>query len=173
MTQETFKAVVEPSQPQRPPGNLRGLEQLAWLMDRAITIPGTRITVGLDALLGLLPVGGDFMTGLIQTGIVLVALFHYRVPRAVAARMAANVLLDTTLGAIPVLGDLFDVFFKANTRNLQLLQQVQVDRSQKQQVATWSSIAYLVFLGLALLAMLALLLIGFLTVVAWLFRSGR
>jgi len=46
----------------------RGLEQLAWLMDRAITIPGTNISIGLDALLGLLPVGGDVMTGIIQTG---------------------------------------------------------------------------------------------------------
>jgi len=82
MTQASFKPIVEPRQPDRP--NVRGLEQIAWLMDRAITIPGTRITVGLDALLGLLPVGGDVLTGLIQTGIVLVALFHYRVPRAVA-----------------------------------------------------------------------------------------
>ena len=93
MTRISFKPTVEPAR--RPPADFRGLEQLAWLMDRAIRIPGTNIPVGLDALLGLLPVGGDVMTGLIQTGIVLAALFHYRVPRAVAARMAANVLLDT------------------------------------------------------------------------------
>ena len=72
----------------------RNLERVAWLMDRAVTIPGTRITVGLDALLGLLPVGGDVLTGLVQAALVLVALNHYKVPKAVAARMMTNVLLD-------------------------------------------------------------------------------
>jgi len=171
MSQTSFKAEVEPRG--RGSAGSPGLDQLAWLMDRAIRIPGTQITVGLDALLGLLPVGGDFATGLIQTGIVLVALFHYRVPRAVAARMAANVLLDTTLGAIPFLGDVFDVFFKANTRNVQLLRQVQQDRSRHQEVNSWSSILYLGFLALALIAMLGLLLIGFISVVLWLIHMAR
>jgi len=164
----SFKPIIEPRQPTPP--HARGLEQLAWLMDRAIKIPGTNITIGLDALLGLLPIGGDVLTGVIQTGIVLVALLHYRVPRAVAARMVTNVLLDTALGAIPVLGDVFDVFFKANTRNLQLLNQVQTQRSQHQDVKSWRSIAYLTFLGFALLTMLILLLIGFFSVLAWLFH---
>jgi hypothetical protein len=169
MTQQaSFKPIVEPRRPERP--DFRGLEQLAWLMDRAITIPGTNITIGLDALLGLLPVGGDVLTGIIQTGIVLVAMYQYRVPRAVAARMAANVLLDTALGAIPVLGDAFDVFFKANTRNIRLLQQVQEQRSQNREAASWPSIAYLAFLVFALVTMLALLMIGFFAVVAWLFH---
>jgi len=110
------------------------------------------------------------MTGIIQTGIVLVAMYQYRVPRAVAARMAANVLLDTALGAIPFVGDAFDVFFKANTRNIKLLQQVQQDRSPHREASSWSSIFYLGFIILALLTMLALLLIGFFAVVAWLFR---
>src|SRR3954471_24581005 len=148
MSTPTFPAPVDPDQ--RPPREFQGVEQLAWLMDRAITIPGTRITVGLDALLGLLPVGGDVLTGIIQTAIVLVAMFQYRVPRAVAARMAANVLLDTAIGAIPFLGDAFDVFFKANTRNIRLLQQVQQQRVQHREVASWPSIAYLAFLGFAL-----------------------
>jgi len=168
MTQTVFKPIIEPRRPDRP--EFWGLEQLAWLMDRAIKIPGTNITVGLDALLGLLPVGGDVLTGIIQTGIVLIAMYQYRVPRAVAARMAANVLLDTALGAIPVLGDVFDVFFKANTRNLKLLEQVKEQRVQHREVATWPSIAYLAFLLFALVSMLALLLIGFFSVVAWLFQ---
>ena len=93
-------------------------------MDRAFKIPGTPIRVGLDAIIGLLPVGGDVVTGLIQAGIVLVAMIRYRVPKPIAARMAANVLLDIAVGSIPLVGDVFDVFFKANTRNLQLLSQV-------------------------------------------------
>src|SRR5262245_7885118 len=90
----------------------RNLERLAWLMDRAFHIPGTRIRVGIDAILGLLPVGGDVLTGLVQAGLVLVALHHYKVPKIVAARMVANVLLDIVVGAIPLLGDLFDIGFK-------------------------------------------------------------
>ena len=104
---EPLKPEVEPA-PRVAPG-LEGLDRLAWLMDRAFRIPGTPIRVGLDALLGLLPVGGDFLTGVVQVGIVLVAMVHYKVPRAVAARMAANVVLDTLVGAIPFVGDAFDV----------------------------------------------------------------
>jgi Domain of unknown function (DUF4112) len=165
----SFKPTVEP-QPD-PARDFRGLDQLAWLMDRAIKIPGTRITVGLDALLGLLPVGGDFLTGVIQSGIVLIALYHHRVPRAVAARMAANVLLDTALGAIPIVGDVFDAFFKANTRNVRLLQQLQDDRGRQRETTTWRSVAYLVFLALALLTMLTILLVGFITMVTWLIHT--
>ena len=72
---------------------------------------------GSDALLGLLPIGGDLLTGLVQAGLVLVALKYYRVPKSVAARMVGNVLLDVAVGAIPVLGDMFDAVFKANTEH--------------------------------------------------------
>ena len=113
------KVVIEPrpidGDAYRREAMARNLERLAWLMDRAFSIPGTRIAVGLDALIGLLPIGGDVLTGLVQTGLVLVALRHYKVPRTVAVRMMANVLIDIIVGAIPLLGDLFDVGFKANT----------------------------------------------------------
>ena len=147
---------------------IEGLEHLAWLMDRAFRIPGTPIHVGLDAILGLLPVGGDFLTGLVQTGLVLVALFHYRVPRPIAARMAANVLIDVAIGSIPLLGDVFDIAFKANTRNMALLNQVVREQKQNQRVSTASSIAYLVLIAAVLLTVLGLVLVGFITVVGWL-----
>ena len=95
-------------------------------MDRAVGIPGTRIRFGLDALLGLLPVGGDVLTGVVQAALVLVALHHYRVPKSIALRMMGNVVLDIAVGSIPLLGDLFDVAFKANTRNLRLLEPYRV-----------------------------------------------
>jgi hypothetical protein len=165
----THKATVIPD----PKGtrDLHGLEHLAWLMDRALKIPGTNIAVGLDALLGLLPVGGDFLTGLVQTGIVVVALYRYRVPRAVAARMAANVLIDVALGALPLVGDAFDIGFKANTRNIRLLQQVQAERSLHREPKSWPSVLLLSLLALAMVSLLALVLIGFIAVVAWLFRG--
>jgi hypothetical protein len=148
-------------------GPARTLEQIAWLMDRSIRIPGTRITVGLDAVLGLLPIGGDVLTGLVQAGVVLVALYHYRVPKAVAARMVANVAIDTALGAIPFLGDLFDVAFKANTRNLRLLNEVQQKQSQGQAIPAGPSVRYLLMIGGILGALLLLVLVGFIALVAW------
>ncbi|MBX6315486.1 MAG: DUF4112 domain-containing protein [Isosphaeraceae bacterium] len=146
------------------------LERLAWLMDRAFVIPGTNIRVGLDAILGLLPVGGDVLTGLVQTGIVLAALLHYRVPKAVAARMAANVLLDILVGSIPFVGDVFDVFFKANTRNLQLLRQVQEHQQQGKPVPSGPSVRYLLLIGGLLGATLVLVLIGFIALIIWVTR---
>jgi hypothetical protein len=141
-------------------------------MDRAIRIPGTNITVGIDALLGLLPVGGDFLTGLVQVGIVLVGLIHYRVPKAIALRMVGNVLIDVLIGAVPILGDVFDVFFKANTRNVALLRQFEEQRKQKEVVASRVSIGFIVLVAAGLIALLALVLIGFITVVGWLFRGS-
>lgn len=147
------------------------LERLAWLMDRAIPIPGTNFSVGLDAILGLFPGLGDFLTGLIQTGIVLTAVHHYRVPRAVAARMATNVLLDTTIGAIPFVGDAFDAVFKANTRNLKLLGQVRELRKAGKPVPIGASVGYLVGIAAVLIGLLALILVGLGTVIFWLYQG--
>jgi Domain of unknown function (DUF4112) len=159
----------------------RNLERLAWLMDRAFHIPGTRIRLGLDALLGLLPVGGDVLTGLVQAGIILVALRHYKVPKVVAARMAANVLLDTAVGAIPLLGDLFDIGFKANTRNVQLLEayrhpegasigQPGPSAAMREHRSTGMPWRFILPIAAVLLIVLALVLVGFITVVRWLFH---
>jgi hypothetical protein len=169
----------------------RNLERVAWLMDRAIRIPGTKITLGLDALLGLLPVGGDVLTGFVQAALVLVALKHYRVPRAVAARMAGNVLLDIAIGAIPLLGDLFDVVFKANTRNLKLLEPYRENPdgsdavpSQNLDGGRWPVVMdrhpviarprgtpwrFLLPFAAALFMALTLMIIGFITIVRWIF----
>jgi hypothetical protein len=172
ISDEPLKPTIEPGPwgSDHPGPHATGLEILAWLMDRAFRIPGTNVRVGLDAILGLLPIGGDFLTGMVQVGLVLVALKHYHVPRVVAARMAANVLLDTAFGAIPFFGDLFDVFFKANTRNIRLLQKVQQDATPGRRASTWESILYLVAIAMILLVPLVLMLIGFLAIVAWLFR---
>jgi hypothetical protein len=169
-TLASFKPTIETRRPQAGDPGMAGLEQLAWLMDRAIQIPGTNIRVGLDAILGLLPVGGDVLTGIVQVGLVLVALGRYRVPKPIAARMAANVLIDTAVGAIPLLGDLFDVGFKANTRNVKLLQQVVEQRQRSEAVSSKSSILFLVGIAAVLLIAIGLVFIGFVTVVAWLVK---
>ena len=162
----------------------RLLDRLAWLMDRAFTVPGTRVQVGLDALFGLLPLAGDVLTGLVQAGLVLIALGRYRVPPAVAARMMANVLLDIGVGSIPLLGDLFDVAFKANTRNMVLLEPY-LGRPGPEvahlgppgprvsdAIPIGTSWGCLLIIAVTLLAALTLVLIGFVTVVRWAFRAS-
>lgn len=158
----------------------RQLERVAWLMDRAVGIPGTRFRIGLDAILGLLPIGGDVLTGLVQAGLVLVALYHYRVPKRVAARMAANVLIDIGVGAVPLLGDLFDIAFKANTRNLRLLEPYReaaegrvIDvtpaiHAPAPPVRSGTPARYLVAIGMGLAVALGLVLLGFVALVRWL-----
>ena len=177
------------------------LERIAWLMDRAVKVPGTKVTFGLDALLGILPVGGDVLTGIVQAGLVLVALRHYKVPKTVAAQMMSNVLLDVAVGAIPILGDLFDVGFKANTRNMKLLEPYRTRPDSGVRDAEFSvspaptpapasltsrpvtpigvyspfashgtSWRFLLPIGFILFSALALMLVGFVTIIAWLLK---
>jgi Domain of unknown function (DUF4112) len=147
------------------------LERLAWLMDRAIPIPGTNLRVGLDAILGLVPGGGDFVCGLIQTGLVLTALHHYRVPKVVAARMAANVLIDLGIGTIPFVGDAFDAVFKANTRNLKLLGEVRELQRRGAPVPAAPSVLYLVGIGAILVSALLLVFVGLVAIAAMVWKA--
>ncbi|MBZ9747737.1 DUF4112 domain-containing protein [Mesorhizobium sp. CO1-1-7] len=96
------------------------LDLLAVLLDSRWRIPGTPIRFGLDALVGLVPVLGDTATGLISAYIVLRAR-KCGAGKLLVARMVANVLFDTVLGSVPVLGSIFDVYYKSNNRNIRLL----------------------------------------------------
>lgn len=100
--------------------SLQRLEALAKLMDGAFTIPGTNIRMGLDGLIGLVPVAGDLVSGLISSYLIWEAR-QLGASRWVLGRMMANTLLDTTIGAIPIAGDAFDVLFRANMKNMALL----------------------------------------------------
>jgi GNAT superfamily N-acetyltransferase len=100
---------------------LQRMRRLARLMDSAIALPGTRVRIGLDPLLGLIPGAGDVASALISVYMI----HHARrlgVGKQVLGAMVANAAADALLGAVPVLGDLFDFAFKANTRNLMLLE---------------------------------------------------
>ncbi|MFN3232790.1 MAG: DUF4112 domain-containing protein [Alphaproteobacteria bacterium] len=96
------------------------LNRLASLLDDQFAIPGTSIRFGLDGLLGLIPVIGDFATFLLSLYIVIRA-HRLGAPGTLLGRMAANAIIDWLIGSIPVLGDFFDVGFKANRRNVDLL----------------------------------------------------
>jgi hypothetical protein len=98
------------------------VRDLVRYLDAAIVIPGTNIGIGLDALVGFFaPVVGDWL-GAFASLVLLREAFTRRVPPVIVLRMLLNVLVDTLLGMIPVAGDLFDVAFQANKRNLDLLE---------------------------------------------------
>ena len=103
-----------------PEASLRRLEHLAHLMDTAFLIPGLNRRVGLDAVIGLVPVVGDIAGVAIASYIVYEAK-RLGAPRWLILRMAANVALDGVVGAVPLAGDLLDAAFKANRRNVRLL----------------------------------------------------
>lgn len=101
---------------------LRRLRRLVKLMDQALRVPGTSISVGLDSVAGLVPIVGDMATAAAAVYIVKQAE-QMGVDRAVLRRMYANVAIDCLGGFLPVVGDLFDVTWKANTKNLKLLEE--------------------------------------------------
>jgi hypothetical protein len=98
------------------------LDALATLLDTALVIPGTGVRFGLDALIGLFPVVGDIITTALSLFIVHEA-YQLGAPRHVIARMLGNVALDGVFGAVPLVGDAFDVLWRANRRNVRLLRE--------------------------------------------------
>ena len=102
-------------------GDLGSLRTLQRLLDEAFRVPGTRIRFGWDALVGLVPWAGDVLTALMGLAI-LVSAHRMRVPGVVQVRMLLNLILDLVIGLVPFAGDVADVFWKANTKNMTLLE---------------------------------------------------
>lgn len=96
------------------------MEKLAWLMDGAIPVPGTKFRFGLDSIIGLIPGVGDVIGFVIGAGILYESV-RIGVPRAMVGTMLGNAALDALGGLVPGLGDLFDFAFKSNRRNVKLL----------------------------------------------------
>lgn len=96
------------------------IRRLAHLLDNAFQIPGTQIRVGLDPLIGLLPVAGDAVSAVLSLYIVYEG-WRLGADRATLAKMLANVTIDTAIGLVPAAGDVVDAAFQANLRNLELL----------------------------------------------------
>lgn len=99
---------------------LERLERLAWLLDSSIRVPLTRLRVGVDGLIGLVPIVGDLASAGLSLYLIAEAR-RFGLPKRVLFHMSANMVIDAALGAIPVVGDLFDFGFKANRRNVELL----------------------------------------------------
>ncbi|MCZ8142468.1 MAG: DUF4112 domain-containing protein [Acetobacteraceae bacterium] len=99
---------------------LARLERLSWLLDSAISVPGTSFRLGADALANLLPGLGPLVSNGVSAWLMLEA-WRLGVPRSLLLRMCGNVALDAAIGAVPVLGWAADAFFRANRRNMALL----------------------------------------------------
>lgn len=100
----------------------RRVERIARLLDGAIAVPGTSVTIGLDAVVGLVPVVGD-AAGLLASCWLILEAQRLGAPERMLRRMAFNVALDAAVGAIPLVGDVADVLFRANMRNLALIRE--------------------------------------------------
>jgi hypothetical protein len=99
---------------------IRRLDLLSRLLDTAFPIPGTRWRIGVDGLLGLLPGIGDSLGAVLSTYIIFEAA-RLGCPKRTLLRMFGNVAVETAVGAIPIIGDLFDIAWKANVKNIALL----------------------------------------------------
>ncbi len=112
---------MKPSTGVRAATSLDLLRRWAVILDSMFRVPGTRIRFGLDAILGLIPGLGD-LSAPVFAALIIVTGFRLRVPAVVQARIVFNAALDMAIGFVPLLGDLFDIAWKANLRNLALLE---------------------------------------------------
>lgn len=136
------------------------LNALAWLLDNSIRLPGIGFRIGLDALLGLIPVVGDAV-GVLISGYIVREAARLGVPRSTLVRMVANVAIEGLVGMVPLLGDVFDAAWKANQRNARLLNEYVANPGR----AAASSRKFVVLLGAGLLALLFLM--GLLAALFW------
>jgi len=142
---------------------LAEVQALAWLLDNSIPVPGTGRRFGVDAIIGLVPGVGDAVSGVVGVLVVWRAT-RMGLPGIVVARMLLNTLLDVSIGAIPVLGDAFDLWFKANTRNLNLMRR-HLETPGASTRAEWTSVALLVGAVVLVIAAIGWLVVSALTAV--------
>jgi Domain of unknown function (DUF4112) len=144
-------------------------DMVAKVMDTTIRIPGTSWSIGLDPLLGLIPGIGDALANLI--GMIILGLAtRLQLPRIVLARMSLNLLINGTVGAVPIVGDLFSVWFRSHSRNAVLLRDAAM-KPDRETHADWFYVAGIIGGTVALL----LLMIAFIIWVVyqlWMMVSG-
>jgi hypothetical protein len=130
------------------------LERLSWLMDDLIRVPGLGWRFGLDAIVGLIPGFGDTATSLVSF-YILVAAVRYRVPKVTLLRMGMNIGIDYLVGSLPLVGDLFDAWWKSNQMNVALLRKratVSASEARQGTLSDW------LFVGLIILVLAGLLI---------------
>ena len=141
---------------QRPIAVDQNLEHLAWLMDDLIRIPGLGWRFGLDALVGLIPGFGDTATSL-ASFYILASAVRYRVPKITLLRMGLNIGIDYLVGSLPLVGDLFDAWWKSNQMNIALVRKratVSAAEARNGKLSDWLFVGVIILLlaGVALAA---------------------
>lgn len=138
--------------------SMERLNRFAWLLDNSIPIPGTRYRIGLDPLIGLVPGIGDTIAALLSM-IIIGEAARARLPASILARMTFNVALEVLIGAIPLVGDIFDMTWKANARNARLMEQY---LTSSRSTVVSSRIMLSLVVALLLFSIAASLWVGFL-----------
>ena len=152
--EQTDRRITRPQpEPGRPVQIEDSLQRLSWLMDDLIRIPGLGWSFGLDALVGLIPGFGDTATSL-ASFYILVSAVRYRVPKVTLLRMGMNLGIDYVVGSFPLVGDLFDAWWKSNQRNVALLSEratVSASEARKGKLSDWLFVGLIILLlaGLA------------------------
>lgn len=116
------KVVYDPRRGSTSPASLESVERMTKLLDSKFKIPGTNIRFGLDPILSLMPVVGDLIT-LVISSMLIYTMRNHGASRKVVVMMMLNAGLDTIIGAVPLVGTVFDVFYRSNERNLRLLKE--------------------------------------------------
>jgi hypothetical protein len=137
---------------------------VADLLDQRFTIPGTDIRIGLDPILDLIPGVGDVVANLAGSLILLTAA-RLKVPKVVLARMGFNVAINALIGAIPVIGAVFSIWFRSNAMNATLLERHAAAEGRRAELSDWLFV-------LGVVAVVALIAAGVVSVVVWLFRAA-
>lgn len=150
MSQEPLPAPQLITDPPDQIDHLAAVRALAKALDSAVTVPGTKIRFGADAIVGLIPGIGDAATAA-AGGYIVFAAAKLGVGTAVLARMMLHLLIDAVVGAVPFFGDLFDVGYRVHARNAALLERAVADPTRTRR----SSTAVLIVLGVVLLLILA------------------
>ncbi len=144
------------------------LERLAWLMDDLIRVPGLGWRFGLDALVGLIPGFGDTATSL-ASFYILASAVRYRVPKITLLRMGLNIGIDYLVGSLPLVGDLFDAWWKSNQMNIALLRKratVSATEARSGKLSDWLFVGLIILLLLCLALAAAAVGIYFLVLIA-------
>jgi hypothetical protein len=136
---------------------------LADLLDQRFTIPGTSIRVGLDPILGLMPGIGDVLANIAGSAILLIAA-QLHVPKIVLIRMGLNVAGNALIGAIPIFGDIFSIWFRSNARNADLLERYATTGTRRAGLNDWLFV-------IGIIAAIVLIMLGAIVAIVWLIRS--
>jgi len=148
-----------------PNTKLRWVEKLSYLLDEQFKLPGTNFRFGLDPILNLIPFAGD-MSGLLISAALVLTMAKNGASSKIVTLMVINIVLDATIGGIPVIGQIFDFFFKANKRNIRLLHEHYQEGKHQ-----GSGKGVLIAVGLVLLILFALIIYLMWKLTAWVFSQ--